>query len=349
MLNSGRTHKIRSRTDAAQPRKQVGGKHKRQEKHTGNPPARLPPVHSRIRRDETVNCVFRNSKHAQKLPSLNFFLFIGTAHDRTPERVVANLSQPAHENKTILTPLRAVRNSIVTSVRSLERPAQNPKFARNLTRPTHFGICATQQLKRPSRISPLLSKLVYAATGASYTHASMAFDAELSCLYSSTRKNGYTMFPAGPSKEYLNRGVFRLRDNAPCALYALEVSDEAYSHALHRAEEFMRHSEEYSFNILGLILCALHIRWQRRRHYFCSQFVSEVLEQSGALALPKDSTLMHPNDYPLLPQLKCLYKGRLADLPQRKAMDLGETPSMVSIYTGLLVELLQRRAQSLFE
>lgn len=155
MPNSGRTHKIRSRTDAAQPRKQVGGKHKRQEKHTGNPPARLPPVHSRIRRDETVNCVFRNSKHAQKLPSLNFFLFIGTAHDRTPERVVANLSQPAHENKTILTPLRAVRNSIVTSVRSLERPAQNPKFARNLTRPTHFGICATQQLKRPSRISPL--------------------------------------------------------------------------------------------------------------------------------------------------------------------------------------------------
>lgn len=76
-----------------------------------------------------------------------------------------------------------------------------------------------------TRSGTLLSKLVYAATGASYTHASMAFDPELSCLYSSTRKNGYTMFPAGPSKEYLNRGVFRLRDNAPCALYALEVSD----------------------------------------------------------------------------------------------------------------------------
>ena len=200
-----------------------------------------------------------------------------------------------------------------------------------------------------TRSGTLLSKLVYAATGSSYTHASMAFDADLSCLYSSTRKNGYTMFPAGPSKEYLNKGVFRLRDDAPCALYALEVSDEAYCRALHRAEEFMRHSEEYSFNTLGLILCGLHIRWQRRHHYFCSQFVSEVLEQSGALALPKDSTLMHPNDYALLPQLKCLYKGRLADLPQRKAMDLGETPSMVSIYTGLLVELLQRRAQRFFE
>lgn len=144
-----------------------------------------------------------------------------------------------------------------------------------------------------TRSGTLLSKLVYAATGSSYTHASMAFDPELSCLYSSTRKNGYTMFPAGPSKEYLNKGVFRLRDNAPCALYALEVSDEAYSHALCCAEEFMHHSEEYSFNILGLILCGLHIRWQRRRHYFCSQFVSEVLEQSGALALPKDLSLIH--------------------------------------------------------
>ena len=87
-----------------------------------------------------------------------------------------------------------------------------------------------------TRSGTLLSKLVYAATGASYTHASMAFDAELSCLYSSTRKNGYTMFPAGPSKEYLNKGVFRLRDDAPCVLYALEVSKETYIHALRRNE-----------------------------------------------------------------------------------------------------------------
>ena len=200
-----------------------------------------------------------------------------------------------------------------------------------------------------TRSGTLLSKLVYAVTGASYTHASMAFDAELSCLYSSTRKNGYTMFPAGPSREYLNRGVFRLRENIPCALYALEVTDEAYARAKRRADHMMNHGELYRFNSVGLLLCALHIRWNRRRHYFCSQFVSEVLEKSGAMELPKDSTLMHPNDYTLLPQLKCLYKGRLADLPQRKAMELGETPSMVSIYTGLLVELLQHRAQKFFE
>lgn len=199
-----------------------------------------------------------------------------------------------------------------------------------------------------TRSGTLLSKLVYAVTGASYTHASMAFDEELSCLYSSTRKNGYTMFPAGPSKEYLNKGIFRLRGNAPCALYALEVTDEAYARASRRAEHMMARGEMYRFNTLGLILCALHIRWQRRRHYFCSQLVSEVLEKSGAMTLPKDSTLMHPNDYTQLPQLKCLYEGSLADLPQRKAMELGEAPSVVSVYLGLMLGLAKAGARKIF-
>ena len=162
-----------------------------------------------------------------------------------------------------------------------------------------------------TRSGTLLSKLVYAATGASYTHASMAFDAELSCLYSSTRKNGYTMFPAGPSKEYLNKGVFRLRDDAPCALYTLEVSDETYFRALHCAEEFMRHSEEYSFNMLGLILCGLHIRWQRRHHYFCSQFVTEVLQQAGIEVFDKPATLVRPHDFLDLPSTNYIYRGQI--------------------------------------
>lgn len=199
-----------------------------------------------------------------------------------------------------------------------------------------------------TRSGTLLSKLVYAVTGASYTHASMAFDEELNCLYSSTRKNGYTMFPAGPSKEYLNKGVFRLRDDAPCALYALEVTDEAYVRARRRAEHMMARGELYRFNTLGLILCALHIRWQRRRHYFCSQFVSEVLQKSGALDLPKPSTLMHPSDYAELPQLRCLYRGTLADLPQRQSMEMGEVESVMGLYLSVLLGAVRGGVRHLF-
>ena len=199
-----------------------------------------------------------------------------------------------------------------------------------------------------TRSGTLLSNLVYTVTGANYTHASLAFDEDLSCLYSSTRRNGYTMFPAGPSREYLDRGVFRLRENVPCALYALEVTEEAYARARRRAEHMMTNGGMYRFNVLGLLLCAMHIRWQRRRHYFCSQFVGEVLQKSGAMQLPKDSTLMHPSDYTGLSQLKCVYEGRLADLPQRRAMDLGEAPTVVSVYLGLALGLAKSGVRKIF-
>ena len=199
-----------------------------------------------------------------------------------------------------------------------------------------------------TRSGTLLSNLVYSLTGAQYTHISLAFDGDLSTLYSSTRKNGYTMFPAGPSREYLNRGVFLMRENIPCALYALEVTDEAYTRAKRRTQHMMHHGELYRFNSLGLLLCWMHIRWQRRRHYFCSQFVSEVLEKSGALTLPKDSTLMHPNDYTRLPQLECLYEGCLADLPQRKVMELGEAPTVISVYLGLMLGLAKAGVRKIF-
>ena len=192
-----------------------------------------------------------------------------------------------------------------------------------------------------TRSGTLLSNLVYAVTGANYTHASLAFDEDLGCLYSSTRKNGYTMFPAGPSREYLNRGVFRLRENVPCALYALEVTDEAYARARRRADHMMAHGNLYRFNVLGLALCGLHIRWKRRRHYFCAQFVSEVLEKSGSMQLPKHSTLMHPNDYTRLEQLRCVYEGPLAGLPQRRKMAFDESETVVSVYLGLALGLVR--------
>lgn len=196
-----------------------------------------------------------------------------------------------------------------------------------------------------TRSGTLLSNLVYHLTGAQYTHVSLAFDEDLSTLYSSTRKNGYTMFPAGPSREYLNRGVFLQRENIPCALYALEVSDEAYARARRRAEHMMNHGHLYRFNSLGLLLCWLHIRWQRRRHYFCSQFVSEVLEKSGAVDLPKDSTLMHPSDYTTLPGLECLYTGPLRELPQRQQMELGEAESVVGVYIGLALGMAKSQVR----
>lgn len=68
-------------------------------------------------------------------------------------------------------------------------------------------LCATYKRKKImktiyillTRSGTLLSNLVYAVTGANYTHASLAFDEDLSCLYSSTRKTAIPCSRQGPA------------------------------------------------------------------------------------------------------------------------------------------------------
>ena len=114
--------------------------------------------------------------------------------------------------------------------------------------------------------------------------------------------------------------------------------------ARRRAEHMMAHGSLYQFNVIGLALCGMHIRWKRRRHYFCSQFVSEVLEKSGAMELPKHSTLMHPNDYTRLEELRCVYKGTLAGLPQRQQMEFDQNDTVIGVYLGLALGLFHTGA-----
>ena len=97
------------------------------------------------------------------------------------------------------------------------------------------------------------------------------------------------------------------------------------------------------FNIFGLLLCRLNIRLQRRRHFFCSQFVAQVLEDSRSLHLPKDRTLMRPGDYARLRKLRCVYKGTLQELRRRQGMEVTPPVSCTAIYMQLLWTAARRR------
>ena len=65
---------------------------------------------------------------------------------------------------------------------------------------------------------------------------------------------------------------------------------------------------------MGLILCKLEVPYRRNHYYFCSEFVSEVLEMSNALELPKHPSLMRPADYTKIEELNCLFDGKLHEL-----------------------------------
>ena len=169
-----------------------------------------------------------------------------------------------------------------------------------------------------TRSGTILSNFEHLTTTDTYTHASIAFDENLETLYSSSRKNGRTTFPAGPCTERLDSGYYQGHDQIPCAVYELQVSDEAYENAKLEVARIMEKAGEYHFNIIGLLLCQMNIPCRRKRHFFCSQFVSEVLSRSHALELPKDTSLMRPSDYTRLPGLLCQFRGRLSEFLQTR-------------------------------
>lgn len=175
-----------------------------------------------------------------------------------------------------------------------------------------------------TRSDTVLSRVVRLVTASHYTHVSIAFDESLQTVYSSSRKNGRTLFPAGPCQEHLERGYWGEHGHVPCILYELQVSDQAYRAAQWEVEHILRRQGEYHFNILGLILCQMNIPFHRKHHFFCSQFVGMVLGRSGALCLPKDPSVMKPCDYMVMPELVCRFQGRLQELLQR-------TPALVTV------------------
>ncbi|MEN6312853.1 MAG: hypothetical protein ABFD25_01255 [Clostridiaceae bacterium] len=168
-----------------------------------------------------------------------------------------------------------------------------------------------------TRSESLISKAIRWVTGDLYTHVSMAFDRSLSTLYSFARK--YTAFPlpAGLVTEHLDTGFFARHRGMPCALLELQVEDTVYNSARQKLEQMMQQPEMYHYNVVGLISCRLAIPLERRRHYFCSQFVGEILLQSGAVTLPKPVSLMRPVDYDLMPEFSCLFRGQLDALSIR--------------------------------
>lgn len=162
-----------------------------------------------------------------------------------------------------------------------------------------------------------VSKMVGLLTSDQYTHVSVSFEESLQPMYSSSRKNGETMFPAGPCLENFNRGYLLKHPMIPCALYELEVTDEVYERAKREVHKIIKNSDAYGFNILGLILCGINIPFYSKDSYFCSQFVGEILYNSQAVELPKNFSLMRPSDYMDIPELVCSFTGRLHELVQR--------------------------------
>ena len=165
-----------------------------------------------------------------------------------------------------------------------------------------------------TRSNTLVSKLIYAATGARYTHAALAMEPDLTNLASFGRKQPDAMFPAGYVRESIYEGIMGQSNQMACAVYRITVSEKNYRALQAFLSKMDTGADQYHYSILGLITCFFGQRHHRQNHYFCSGFVAYALQTAGIPGIPKDHTLVRPMDFTTMPNARLFFEGTMDDL-----------------------------------
>lgn len=142
-----------------------------------------------------------------------------------------------------------------------------------------------------------------------YSHASLGLDEDMNTFYSFVVKG----FIVEDISRYNRPG----RKPFPCALYAMEVSEETYQAVKNNIGNFVRRRSAFRYSRLGLILSLVHIPWKLKNQYICSHFVAETLERCTDAKLKKSSSLYLPKDFSRFRELRMVFQGDLQRFSHR--------------------------------
>lgn len=165
-----------------------------------------------------------------------------------------------------------------------------------------------------TRSKSIVSTAVFLFTKAKFTHVSISFDEKLEYMYSFGRRLPLVNLPAGLVKEHLDQGFYAVYKKIPCEVYSMECTAESRDKAEEIIETMFRERLKYKFSAIGLVLCRLNIAQKRPYRYFCSQFVSEVLQDSGICTLEKDPSLIQPMDLYRRNDIKFITRGTVSQV-----------------------------------
>lgn len=161
-----------------------------------------------------------------------------------------------------------------------------------------------------TQTSSVLTKLIKFCTKAPYNHASLAFDERLEYTYSFGRVKPNDPLIGGFAHERLDTGVFK---DATCQLLSLDVTESQYKKMRERVAQIEADQTKYKFNLIGLFGTKFNFNLDRKHAYFCSQFVSKILQEVGIFPEDFPAHLVTPSDLADHINLKIEYQGTLSD------------------------------------
>lgn len=155
----------------------------------------------------------------------------------------------------------------------------------------------------------LPAKLVRLWTGDTYSHVAISLDSPM-IAYSFGRKSKLNFLNGG----FIEEQFAEMDQVTQISVLRLPMTQNAYYRARILLAYFQDYGDSYHYNFKGIIGIMLHRRISGINAYFCSQFVSTLLEKSGAYRFSKPAYFIKPSDFLELNEAETLYSGTLDDL-----------------------------------
>ena len=165
-----------------------------------------------------------------------------------------------------------------------------------------------------------LGRMIKTYTQYPYSHVSLSFDRELNELYSFGRKNVNNAFIGGFVKEDIKNHLFQ---RAHCAVFSCSVGEAEYGAMRDFVKKMEQGHEQYKYNLSGLFGVMMKKNFEREYAFFCSQFVTEVLQRGGIKVSDKPANMVMPRDIFNVKELDFVYSGSLKSYPFSRQADSG--------------------------
>jgi hypothetical protein len=166
-----------------------------------------------------------------------------------------------------------------------------------------------------SKTGTWLSSLLSKIGNFKYMHSSISLKEDLSVMYSFGRINPNNPFLGGFVKESIYSGVYQFSKKNEIKVYKMTITKEQAKILQDEIAQFELQAKYYHYNFLGLMFIPFKIKYVRKHHYFCSQFISELLMKIAILDQSISPEWTSPSDLIENLDLEFVFEGYIHEYP----------------------------------
>ena len=137
-----------------------------------------------------------------------------------------------------------------------------------------------------------VSTLVRATTGDEYTHASISFDSSLTHMYTFGRTSDSSVLKGSFKIEDISSAYYQNHTPPiPYSLFCIPVTEAQKKKMEKKVNYFAKNKNKFHFDFFGLFVNVMGIPNNPKNRYFCSRFVSVILNAGD----PKNPLVSEPS------------------------------------------------------